>query len=133
MASKLNFERFVLLASLFVFSSVSLAESIGPNDAGKVVTTYKENQARFVNKFRGNTFSGAVVFERTVENFLMKGRFAGRFKTSDGTELSCWFESKVDVNNLSDLNKGDNVQLSGIISDVTFGDLELNSCKFVKI
>jgi hypothetical protein len=113
-------------------AGISSAQPLGASDVGNVVSAYRENEARFAAKFRGKEFASEVQFAGATENMFSKGRFMGKFAVG-GKEVNCWIERKADVDRLIDLNRGDKIMLTGTISDVIMGDLQLKPCTFKKI
>jgi len=126
----MNFNK-ILFIFVFLITSVAQAQDIGVADVGNVVDSYKANQARFVAKYRGKNFAGAVAFAGARENMFIRGFFTAKFEVG-GLEISCSVEKKADIDRLVELNPGDPVALKGVIDDVTMGRLKLKPCDFEK-
>jgi len=120
-----------ILFPIFLIATVVQAQEIGVADIGSVVDSYKANQARFVTKYRGKSFAGAVAFTGARENMFIRGNFTGSFEVQ-GLKISCSVDKKPDIDRLVELNPGDPVALKGVIDDVTMGTLQLKPCDFKK-
>ena len=118
--------------SVMLGTSTVSGQNLGAAELSDILNTYKDNGARFVVKYRGKSFSAQSSFAGASESIFSKGRFMGKFSVG-GREINCWFEAKTDIDRLVDLNRGDQVQLSGLIVDVTMGDMELKPCSFKKL
>ncbi len=128
---KKNIQLFISLISFMMICGTAQSQTLGAANIGEIINTYKDNQARFVVRYRGKFFSSQTTFAGATENYFSKGRFLAKF-TVNGQELNCSVSLSDDVNSLMDFNKGDRVSLEGLIEGVTMGDIQLKSCKFNK-
>lgn len=99
------------------------------HDVAMIIDTYKKNEIRFVRDVRGKEFDDDVQFVNARQNLIETGSFTLTF--GPGTfsgNVTCKTSEQSAINTIADWNKGDIVHLSGNVSDVTFGDVQLKDC-----
>ena len=99
----------------------------GPDDVATIVTTYKQDEARFNRDYAGKKFSGIMPF------YSAQSSLVGGYYISLGSGIVlCEYVRSSDVDNANDWNRGDPIQVKGMIDDVTQGILTLKGCSFLK-
>jgi hypothetical protein len=99
----------------------------GPDDLATIVTTYKQDEARFSRDFAGKKFSGIMPF------YSAQSSLVGGYYISLGSGIVlCEYVRSSDFNNANNWNRGDPIQVKGTIDDVTQGILTLKGCSFLK-
>jgi hypothetical protein len=107
----------------FLFFSCNLAA----NSIHELLNDYRENQARFYQKHRGNTFTARGVVEGVRGDPLGTGLVFWAYIKVSGITAYC---TTFDRSTVSNLTKGQFVEFSGIVFDVVFSQLSLESCVF---
>jgi hypothetical protein len=91
--------------------------------------TYKKNQARFFRDYGGKEFSARMVVHGVTENPIYRGTYM--LDLGDGWlngDIECRFSDKETIDKITDLNKGDQVLIDGIVKDHVFGSILLENC-----
>jgi hypothetical protein len=98
-------------------------------DVRRIHSTYENNEARFFRDFAGRHFSSKMPITRISENPIFRGSF-DVFFGGDGLlgDVKCEFSDKNDVARITEMNKGDIVNVIGVIKDHSFGVIELKEC-----
>jgi hypothetical protein len=103
--------------------------NLGLDDIARIHSTYKANQARFARDFVGKTFSARMPLGDITESIMSKGSFHVSFGGNTlGGDVQCKFSDQSDIARITEMNKGDIVNISGVIEDHTFGTIELEEC-----
>jgi hypothetical protein len=93
------------------------------HDISAMVTTYRQNEARFRHEYVGRLFSARMRLSRVSENVIGEttrvdfGSVHCNLPRGSNRAIVAW-------------NKGDEIEISGIIKDVWFGSVELERCSF---
>ena len=86
------------------------------------------SQARFIRDFVGKTFSARLPLGSITE-FMSKGSFHVDFGGNGwGGDVRCKFSDQSDVAKITEMNKGDMVNIRGVIDDHSFGTIDLREC-----
>ena len=102
---------------------------LGLDDIARIHATYKANQARFVRDFVGKAFSARMPLGDITENPMFKGSFHVSLGGNTwGGDVQCKFSDQSDVARITEMNKGDIVNIRGIIEDHSFGTIDLQEC-----
>jgi hypothetical protein len=88
-----------------------------------IVTTYRQNEARFRHEYVGRLFSARMRLSRVTENVI------GETTRVDFSSVHCNLPRGSNRAIIA-WNKGDEIEVSGIIKDVWFGSVELERCSF---
>jgi hypothetical protein len=92
-------------------------------DISAMVTTYRQNEARFRHEYVGRLFSGRMRLSRVSENVIGEttrvdfGSVHCNLPRGSNRAIIAW-------------NKGDEIEIRGTIKDVWFGSVELERCSF---
>jgi hypothetical protein len=108
----------------------SLKEKLGAKDIQRAVDTYKQNELRFVRDFKGKPIAFNWVFNSvSAENWFGHGHRVsiGNGSFSDGVD--CYISDQATLDKIVEWNKGQKVYVTGIVDDVSVGDLKLSQCK----
>lgn len=109
------------------------AQDLGESDLKKIAGTYSENEMRYKRDFAGKSFSAVLPFRSAKENMFFKGQYRVGFGRGGFTsDVDCTIDNTADVNRVTDWNKGDMIHVSGVVSDVTMGSVELKPCQMTK-
>ena len=114
--------RITISLILFLVANISFGQNI--NDA---VSTYKANEARFHDEYRGHNLQGVSQVESIKADLLGSGNIFYINLKSNGQNIKC---STSDRETAAKLNKGQIVEYKGIIFDVVNEVLSLEQCKF---
>jgi hypothetical protein len=102
---------------------------LGLDDIARIHSTYKVNQARFIRDFVGKTFSARMPLGDITESLMSKGSFHVSFGGNTwGGDVQCKFSDQSDVARITEMNKGDIVNIRGVIEDHSFGSIDLEDC-----
>ena len=102
---------------------------LGLDDIARIHSTYNANQARFFRDFAGRHFSSKMPITRISENPIFRGSFDVFFGGGGLLgDVKCEFSDKNDVARITEMNKGDIVNVIGVIKDHSFGVIELKEC-----
>ncbi len=102
-------------------------------DLPNVVKTYHENEIRFKRDFFGKRFSDVLPFRSATVSIFSKGTYRVGFGTgSFSSDIDCKVTSQGDISVIVNWNKGDNIHVEGIVSDVTMGSVQLDQCTLSK-
>lgn len=93
----------------------------------KMVKTYGENQARFIQQYRGSGLTGLALVTEIKTDVLGTGSQYYIWLNINGSKVQC---SSPDMEKAAALNKGSYVKFTGTVSDITFGYLSMKDCKF---
>lgn len=122
-----------LLGCLTLPNASARAQSLGEGDMKKIAGTYEENEMRFKRDFAGKSFSAVLPFRNATENIFFKGQYdVGFGKGNFLADVDCTVSSVADIDRISDWNKGDMISVTGRISDVTMGVIQLKPCQMTK-
>jgi hypothetical protein len=91
------------------------------HDISAIVATYKQNEARFRHEYVGRQLSARMRLSRVSENVI------GETTRVDFGSVHCNVP-RGSNRAIIDWNKGDEIDISGIIKDVWFGSVELERC-----
>jgi len=110
-------------------ASNASAADYGPADIEKAIGTYKANEVRFARDYAGKS----IAFTWTFHNARAR-LFGGGYRVNIGNggiggNVDCTVTDQTLLDKIVEWNKGQRIQVSGIIDDVTFGDLQLKQCK----
>jgi hypothetical protein len=109
------------------FSGISLSGT----DLPKVVSTYRENEMRFKRDFLGKPFSDVLPFRSATESTFIKGSYLVGFGKGFTGDVNCTVKSPLLISTIANWNKGDQIQIDGIVKDVTLGTVNLDECKLL--
>ena len=104
-------------------------DDLSSADIQRIHSTYENNQARFFRDFAGRHFSSKMPIRGISENPIFRGSFNIFF--GDGGllgDVKCEFSDKNDIARITEMNKGDIVNVSGVIKDHALGVIELKEC-----
>jgi hypothetical protein len=115
---------------LSLLGTPAMAQSLGNGDLKKMHDTYDANQARFMRDYVGKQFSATMPLHGVRENPFIRGRFAisfgsGRFSS----DVDCNTSDKSIIDRVVDMNKGDQITVSGTIKDHVMGSVILEDCE----
>lgn len=111
----------------------ALAQGLLSKDLETVVKTYRDNEARFKRDFVGKRFSDVVPFMEAKEDIFSQGKF--RIGFGNGkiiSDVDCIVSSERAISEIANWNKGDQVKVEGVITDVIMGSVKLGNCKITK-
>lgn len=108
-------------------SAVSTS-ALNASNLDEMHATYKQNQARFSRDYVGKTFAAKMVVRTVVENLIVRGTFRVSFGPSF-SGVDCSVSDKEAIDFATNLNAGDIVLVSGTVSDLVFGDVQLSPCQ----
>jgi hypothetical protein len=86
-----------------------------------VLTTYRQNEARFRHEYVGRLFSARMRLSRVSESVI------GETTRVDFGSVHCNL-ARGSNRAIIAWNKGDEIEISGIIKDIWFGSVELERC-----
>ena len=92
-------------------------------DISTMITTYKQNEARFRHEYVGRLFSARMRLSRVSENVI------GETTRVDFGSVYCNLP-RGSNRAIIDWNKGDEIEMTGIIKDIWFRSVELERCSF---
>lgn len=104
-------------------------DDLSSADIQRIHSTYENNQARFFRDFAGRHFSSKMPIRGISENPIFRGSFNIFF--GDGGllgDVKCEFSDKNDIARITEMNKGDIVNVRGVIKDHALGVIELKEC-----
>jgi hypothetical protein len=104
------------------------ASDLSASNLPEMKATYKQNQARFSRDYVGKTFSARMEVRSVVESLFSKGSFRVSFGAGFGG-VDCVVSDKTTIDFVTNLNAGDSIFISGTVSDIVFGDVQLSPCK----
>ena len=97
-------------------------DDLSSADIQRIHSTYENNQARFFRDFAGRHFSSKMPIRGISENPIFRGSFNIFF--GDGGllgDVKCELSDKNDIARITEMNKGDIVNVSGVIKDHAWG------------
>jgi len=98
------------------------------SDMAKIAETSRTNEIRFNRDYKGRDFHAVLIFDRVSESTFTKGQYMVALKSATGKQADCKISNPAVVNTVVDWNKGQNVEVSGVINDTVLGDLQLSNC-----
>lgn len=101
------------------------SDNLTESDLDAMRATYEKNQARFARDYVGRNFQATLQIEKITRNAAAKNRF----DISLDRGIVCATEDDKVISSITNLNKGDKVRISGVIHDITSGNLELHQCQ----
>lgn len=115
-------------------TSVRKADDVlGQRDLSNMHQTYEANQARFMRDFKGKSFSARISLHNVTENPFLRGSYMVGFgENGFFADVSCEVTDRRLVAMVTDLNKGDYVEVSGNIRDHVMGSVILESCRIFR-
>jgi hypothetical protein len=117
------------ILGLIGISSLACAEDLGSADLSRIHSTYENNQARFFRDFAGKRFSAKMPVAKIIESPIFRGTFSVYFGENEvNAEVECEFSDPGDVAQVSDLNKGEVLNVIGTVKDHYFGAVTLKDC-----
>jgi hypothetical protein len=100
----------------------------GLEDLDRLHSEYKANQARFMRTFKGRTFEARMPLHSVTEHIIGRDTYSVDFGKGWPSDLDC---PTIDENTTAfviNKNKGDILQVRGIIKDHTFAAVQLSNC-----
>ena len=100
---------------------VVLRNGFTQTDISAMVTTYRQNEARFRHEYVGRLFSARMRLSRVSESVIGEttrvdfGSVHCNLPRGSNRAIIAW-------------NKGDEIEISGVIKDIWFGSVELERC-----
>ena len=94
----------------------------------KIAETSRSNEIRFNRDYKGRDFHAVLIFDRVSEAPFVKGHYLVSLKSATGKQADCKISDPAIVDAVVDWNKGQNVEVSGVINDTVLGDLQLSNC-----
>jgi hypothetical protein len=101
-------------------------------DISKIAETSRTNAVRFERDYKGRTFDDVMVLDHIAETWN-KGVYRISLKTNlalgFGGGVDCKLSDPRSLDVAANWNKGQRVEVSGVIEDTSVGDLALSSCR----
>ena len=94
---------------------------------GDIVTTSQANEIRFNRDYKGRSFHASMKL-RGVSDSFTKGRYHITFTSAAGVKVGCFVSDPATPDKAVEWNPGQTVEVSGVIDDTTFGNLNLSKC-----
>lgn len=125
----------LIVASVIAFSypAISSAESLGIGDLESMHSTYKANQIRFKRDYVGKSFVGRIAFRTVRESMFNDGEYTVEFGNGGFTsDVDCKVSDPSVIDKIVEWNKGDVINVSGVVADSLMGSIQLSGCSFVE-
>lgn len=108
--------------------------ALSANDLAPMHKTYDANEARFMRDYRGRRFAARLPIHKVTEHVIERGTYVVGFGNGGSffSDVSCWVKDQNLLRMVTDLNKGDLVEVSGSVTDHFMGSVTLDSCSISK-
>jgi hypothetical protein len=119
-----------LLAVAAVLAAVTTANAaeLGPSDIQRAIETYRSNEIRFERDFSGRSIEFVWTFNRASSRRIGEGYRVSFGNGSFMGGVDCVVTEQAVLDEIVEWNKGQRVNVSGIIKTVSVGTLQLKDC-----
>lgn len=105
------------------------AQNLSVSDLPAMHETYKKNEARFMRDYGGKNFAATMPIHSIGRELLSDEGYSVTFGSSMFSDVDCHVADKATIDMISNMNKGDNIIVSGIVEDHSFGAVVLKQCE----
>ena len=121
-----------IAAALIAATSVHAAD-LGPSDIQKAIETYKANELRFTRDYVGKSIEFTWVLNKVSSQLFGNGYRVSFGKGGFSGGVDCIISDQTMLDTIVEWNRGQRVNVYGVVKDVTVGDLQLKQCKVTAI
>lgn len=104
-------------------------DALSDADLDAMRSTYEKNPARFLRDYAGRKFQAPLQVEKIARSQTQKNRF----EVSLERGIVCGTDDQQVISFLTNINKGDKVRASGVIEDLSNGNVELTECQLTSV
>jgi tetratricopeptide (TPR) repeat protein len=114
--------------SVIAEAKSDIKADFGSDDLDRLHFEYKVNQARFMRAFKGRTFEARMKLHRVKKHIFSRETYSVAFGKAWSSDVGCEMIDEKTTELVINKNKGDVLQVKGIIQDHTFGAVQLTNC-----
>jgi len=122
-------KKLLLATTLALATSAAFAAEFGGSDIQRAIDTYRANEVRFQRDFAGRSIDFNWVFYKASSRFIGSGYRITIGNGGFSGNVDCIINDQATLDQLVNWNKGQRIHVTGIIDDVTMGDLQLKQCR----
>ena len=122
-------KKLVMIAAALVAATSVHAADFGSSDIQKAIETYKANELSFTRDYAGKSIEFTWVLHKVSAQLFGNGYRVSFGNVGFSGGVDCIISDQTMLDTIVEWNKGQRVNVYGIIKDVTVGDLQLKQCK----